>query len=102
VSLRIASTSTEPVEVLITTDVDPTATNDVSFQLLATGSEPPASGGGAWTAGTWQTPVATGGRYRTPAWFTVTGELEGTYDVWVWVNGSTYDPVLPAGSIVIY
>lgn len=100
-STRIASTSTEPYEAVIVTDIDPTS-NGVKAQLVTTGGDPPATDAGTWLVGTWKTATAVGDRYRTPAWFTITGQIAGTYDVWVWVDGSTYDPVLPAGTIVIY
>jgi hypothetical protein len=102
VSIRIASSSVEPIEGIVPTDVDPSS-SDVKAMYLATGTDAPATSDNGWVTGAWKTPesVLGGTRYRTPAWFTVQGLDPGVYDVWIWVDGATYDPILPAASLEI-
>jgi hypothetical protein len=103
VTITLASTSVEPIEVKITTDVDPTAST-VKAIYLAAGTAAPTPGVGSWVNGTWKTTAAnsTGTRYTTPAWFTVSGLTAGTtYDVWVTIDGTTYDPVMRAATLKI-
>lgn len=99
-TITIASTSVEPIEVVLVTDVDPSAST-VSATFVTAGADSPTPGIGTWVTGTWQTPVASGDRYRTPAWFTVSGLTAGAYDVWVHIDGATYDPVLYAARLKI-
>lgn len=82
------------------TDVDPSSST-VKAIYLAAGSDTPSPSSGSWVTGTWQTPVASGSRYVTPAWFTVSGLSAGSYDVWVTVDGATYDPVIKAAGLKI-
>ena len=102
---HFASTSTEPLAVrAIRTDTNPTA-NTVAMFLKAVGAEPPATTDVGWVTGTWQTTAQqSNGLWKTDAWFTLTANAytDGIYDVYIWIDGSTYDPVRLAGTIAIY
>ncbi len=102
---QFAYESTEPLAVkAILTDVNPTA-NTVSMKLVTAGHLPPSITETGWVTGTWQpTAQQANGLWKTDAWFTLTAHTyrRGTYDVYVWVDGSTYDPVRKSGTIVIY
>lgn len=100
-TIRIASTSVEPIEIVVTTDVDPSGAT-CKAKFLTSGSAAPASGGSGWVTGTWKTPVNGTGSWQTPVWVTVSGLTAGAYDVWVWIDGATYDPVLFAANLTIY
>lgn len=97
--------STEPMAVRkIRTDVNPTA-NTVSAFLKTAGQAAPSTGDPGWIPGTWQTTEQQAdGLWKTDAWFTLTAHNypRGYYDVHVWIDGSTYDPVILADRIVIY
>lgn len=97
--------STEPMVVRdIRTDVNPTL-NTVSAFLVTAGDAPPATTDSGWIAGTWQTTAQqNNGLWKTDAWFTLTATTNpiDAYDVYIWIDGTTYDPVRRAGQITIF
>ncbi len=97
--------STEPMAVKrIRTDVNPTLTTVSAFLREASLAAPSTADPG-WIQGTWQSTTQNPqGLWITDSWFTLVAHNypRGYYDVWIWVDGTTYDPVRKAGTVLIF
>lgn len=97
--------STEPLVVRnIRTDVNPTA-NTVKMFVTIAGSAVPDVTNTGWVTGAWKTTaLQSNGLWKTDAWFTITAHTYtiGVHDVYIYIDGSTYDPVRKAGQITVY
>ncbi len=103
---RFSYESTEPIAIRgIRTDTNP-ALNSVSILLTPTSNpDTPVISDPDWVVGSWRTPaVQPDGLWKTDAWFTLARQVRprDTYDVYLWIDGTTYDPVRKVGSVIIY